>query len=424
MAPSDDPYLRYLTVFRSRLGVLNLVLGASSEARQPERAFNRRVRKVVGGRVETRLDGTSNQHVLDYLTDKKLIGPKPKGAGRYRGWSLRRGREGWEAELNGKASEVISVYQTDIWLSDTRVPSTIGAPTAENADEIVDLAFQFRMIDRNKFSWSTCGQLVNALHGFGVSAEHPNPFVLLTESPVLLRSLLEADGRFQLPLLRFLASRGVGHSVKRDEVADALPSIAAQALEIAWPSKLSAQAIAVGRETLQTLQGAPEGGSGPGVREHRSSPRLEWLTDLGYLSKEGLPRNAFEYIVTEQLLALTDSLNAAISERNDWAFVTALRAWRDNPAWAEIRSSFACDDPREAFGMAYKLLRRPIGPVPLRDVSFVTGMLYKGWQPNDLLENVIETVRDVPGGSLAGGRYDRGPESVYLSESSLKALEQ
>ena len=148
MAPSDEPFLRYLTVFRSRLGVLNLVLGASSEARQPEQAFNRRVRQAVDGRVDIRLNDISSQHVLDYLADKKLVGPKPKSSGRYRGWSLRRGREGWEAELSERPSDVISVYQTDLWLSDTRVPSTIGAPTVENVDEVVDLAFQFSPVLR------------------------------------------------------------------------------------------------------------------------------------------------------------------------------------------------------------------------------------------------------------------------------------
>ena len=36
-----------------------------------------------------------------------------------------------------------------------------------------------------------------------------------------------------------------------------------------------------------------KGTGGPGVLEHRVAPRLEWLVDLGYLSKEGLPKNSF-----------------------------------------------------------------------------------------------------------------------------------
>lgn len=420
MALADEPYLRYLTVFRSRLGVLNLLLAASSVARQPEQAFKRRIRQMIDRRVDVPLTDPPSHHVLEYLADKKLVSPKPKNSGRYRGWSLRLTGGTWSADFNGKQCPTISVYQTDVWLADPRIPSTIGAPTAENTDEIVDLGFQFRVIDRNKFSWSTSGQLTNVLHTAGSDDDPGNPFVLRTESPVLLRSLLEVDGRFQLPLLRFLAQRGAGATVKRDDVAEAMPLLATQALEDTVPPKLSRSAVLAGRETLKALEGAPGGGSGPGVREHRSSPRLEWLTDLGYLSKASLPRNAFEYVITDQLIALSESLTEAVGNADDWAYVSALRAWRTNPSWADLRQSFTCDDPRDAFGRAYKLLRRPIGPVPIRDVGFVTGMLCESWQPEGITEKIIEMVRDIPGGSLAGGRYNRSPESVYLPESSLK----
>jgi len=422
MASSDEPFLKYLTVFRSRLGALNLVLDSSSIARQPEQAFKRRVRQFVDSRSDVCLSEAGSEHVLDYLADKKLIGPRPRSSGRYRGWSLRRETDGWKADFNERSSESVPVYKTDIWLSDMNVPSTIGAPTTENVEEIVDLAFQFRMIDRNKFSWSATGHLVNALHAFGGVDESANPFILRSEAPVFLRSLLEEDGRFQLCLLRFLAGRGAGSSVKRDEVADALPDIATQALELAWPSKLSPKGLSEGKKVISTLKGAPGNGSGPGVREHRSSPRLEWLTDLGYLSKEGLPRNAFEYKVTPQLVKLSDSLTAGIAEGNDWAFATALHAWRENPTWSEYRRIFSCDDPTEAFRLAYKLLRRPIGPVPLRDVSFATGMLCGSLPTDDVVASIIEIVQNVPGASLSGGRYDRRPENVYLPESVVKGF--
>ena len=75
---------------------------------------------------------------------------------------------------------------------------------------------------------------------------------------------------------------------------------------------------------------------GPGVLEHRTAPRLEWLTDLGALSKEGIAKNAFEYqrVADADLLAnLLDTPGTGPLTDED----IALRYWRESAAFAKAR---------------------------------------------------------------------------------------
>lgn len=238
---------------------------------------------------------------------------KARGSGRYKGYSLKQVGEHWHADRDGVPQKTLPVAQTDIWLADHRVSSTIGAPTVDNIDEVIGLATQLHVIDRSKFSWTITGQSITALRSLGdpkATDSEANPFVLGIEAPILLRSILEQDGRLMLPFIEFILA--CGSTVKRDTVADAMPDITETALNSQWPTPLVGATLKAGRETLEALRGAPKGGTGPGVREHRTSPRLEWLTDLGYLSKSGMARNSFEYRVMPQLQDLAKSLGRSL----------------------------------------------------------------------------------------------------------------
>jgi hypothetical protein len=418
-----EPFIRYLNVFRSRLGLANLVLSVTSLGRTPDKVFQRRLRQALESRVDIDIAQDDSHVVLEYLSEKSLMSSKARGSGRYKGYSLEKLGEEWHADRDGVPQSTLPVAQTDIWLADPRVPSTIGAPTVDNVDEVVGLATQLHVIDRSKFAWTITGQSITALRSLQDSKltdSEANPFVLGIDAPILLRSLLEEDGRLMLPLIEFIVR--CGSNVKRDTVADAMPDITENALNSQWPTPLAGESLKLGRETLEALRGAPKGGTGPGVREHRTSPRLEWLTDLGYLSKSGLPRNSFEYRVTPQLEDLARSLRRSPIKEPDWPFVSALDAWRRNTHWQAQRELAHHDSPDAAFFTAYRLLKRPIGPASLREVAFLTGMFYSDWSSSTVITDVIELVQSIPGGSLTGGRFGRAPESVYLSDEALRRM--
>ena len=424
-ATSRAPFLSYLTVFRSRLGLVNLVLNVTPLGNQPDRALRRRVLQALEDRVELDLDDVNNYSVFQYLVDKKILGGNLRSSGRYRNITLARSNEGtWHAEstLQGVLAR-LTVYQTDLWFADPDIPSTIGVPTPDNVKEVIDFAFQLHVLDRSKNSWTSSGHLVNGLRSLTAEqlADSANPFLLGAESAALLWILLEKDGLILREMLRFLSGYDV---IRRDDVADALPTIASRAIDAATALRLPSQTISEGRKLVSTLSDIDATGKAraPGVREHRSSPRLEWLADLGYLTKDGLQKNAFEYRVTADAVRLLSLLDGAVETGGDWCFNATLSAWRMNEYWADLRAATKARDESSALGLAYVTLRRPIGPVPLRHVAFLTGLLFPDLEPADIIGRVISLTQDTPGASLSGGRMSRSPENIYMTDESLKAL--
>jgi hypothetical protein len=420
MRSDDEPFIRYVTVFRSRLGLANLALDLTTLGRMPEKAFRRRLLQVLENRVDVDITQEQNMFVLEYLFEKGLMSAKPRGSGRYKGFALQKTGDMWHAQRDGVAQTILPVAQTDLWLSDPRVASTIGAPTPDNVEEVVSAATRLHVIDPSKFAWTTIGQAIVALRSRETpqsSESAQNPFIIGTDGAMLLRSLLDEDGRMMRPFIDFILA--CGSTVKRDTVADAMPEITRTALDSGWPTPIRGAALKNGRETLEALVGAPGGGTGPGVREHRASPRMEWLADLGYLSKTGLPRNSFEYHVMPQLGDLAASLHRLRPADSDWPFEVALDAWRTNSHWRSERESSQYASVNAAFSAAYRMLKRPIGPASLRDVAFLTGMFYGEWASSMVVSNSIKLVQSIPGGSLTGGRFGRTAENIYVPDEAL-----
>jgi len=362
---------------------------------------------------------------LQYLLDKKLIGPHVRGSGRYRGTALAQDKFGaWVADFypGGKVSR-LPVFQTDIWMSHPDVPSTIGVPTPDNLEEVVDFTFQLRLLDRSKNAWSSDGHLVNGLRGLTSSylGDPLNPFLLGAEALGLLRCLIERDGLLLREMCRYLQHLDV---VSRDDVATALPAIAEDALASAVALKLKPEAIKAGRRFVADISktNAEKKSSAPGVLEHRSSPRLEWLTDLGFLSKDGTQKNRFEYRVTDRLAPFVDLLDATLEAGDDWSATVAVSVWKSSNYWTHLREAVSCVDERTALYTAYNVLRRPIGPAPLRDVIFITGLLLENQNDGNLADRVIQLTNETPGASLSGGRTTRSPQNIYMTDESLRAL--
>ena len=76
------PFLTYLTIFKSRLGVANIVLELTDFAFQPQEQLSRRLKALLTKSVSVDVSTAEGQLLLNYLADKKLVGAKVRQGGR------------------------------------------------------------------------------------------------------------------------------------------------------------------------------------------------------------------------------------------------------------------------------------------------------------------------------------------------------
>lgn len=158
---------------------------------------------------------------------------------------------------------------------------------------------------------------------------------------------------------------------------------------------------------------------GPGVFEHRLSPRLEWLTDFGVLTKDGFAKNQFSYRKTplvNELPGHLDDYVAGVASSDDVALIIASRDRR----WAELRRPILGRTTERALIEAYERIKTGIGPVPIREVCFLAAVSLEPLpQVSDLRGYLLRWAEREPGIRLSRGRYRREPEMVHFSEEVL-----
>ncbi len=419
------PFLTYLTVFRSRLGLANLLISLTGFTHQPVEALQRRLRQVVEKRDELRLGDTVNDGIFSYLVDKTLISSTVRKSGRYQGYSLSKAKGTWACQsARGGCLDALPVYLVDKWMSDPRLRSTVGAPTPDNAGEIVEFGYQLRLVTRSKNTWTAAGHLASALRESTTwsEAESTNPFLLGLEMPALLRQIVDTDGLMLREVLREVID--LQPKFTRDELAGRFGRVVDRAVAAARARRVNPADFRKIRDFAtqvhKTLSRRGKMSKGPGLLEHRVSPRLEWLTDLGYLSKAGLANNGFEYRVEPAALGLIESLDD-LGGSDRWGAEVAIGEWCRNPAWSELRSTFAIDLGAGRFLDAYRMLRRKIGPVPLQEMVFVSSMRSDSFCDfAQTFEEVLEFARTTEGVNLAGGRYRRSPENIFIADAVLE----
>ena len=195
----------------------------------------------------------------------------------------------------------------------------------------------------------------------------------------------------------------------------------------ALPSYFPVPAIYKAKEFKKLVESTSKrraGQSGaPGVLEHRVSPRLEWLVDLGCLSKKGLPKNSFTYRVEPPAKLLLDDLDNFVGDPH-WAENVAISQWISNPTWDSLRSKIRIDDKTTAFLKAYKLLQRPIGPAPLSDVVFVSVLILASTRNFSEVEKaIIDFSHETRGVTLSGSRLQRTPQNIDIPDKLLQNIE-
>lgn len=447
---SSAPFLTYLTVFKSRLGISNLVLEVSGLVHQPDAALIRKLRAALERTQEVALDDPANAHVFRYLRDKRLVGREVGGDRRYSKYaSLEEDGNRWQVrDAQGDLARSLTVFETDIWLSNPAIPSTIGVPTPENVRETFEFPFQLTLISKSTNTWTAAGQLTAALRSrFNSLLSDPqNPFLLGVEAVSLLRQVVLADGVLLLELLRTIVDSRTT-TVSRDALAQEFPAIVDRAVRTIRDGRRAGPVVRAAKEfqdmvhetvarrgrrskprTPRLSAAAKEStNGGPGVLEHRVSPRLEWLTEFGFLTKgdspgdELLPKNGFQYRVSPSLQSLFADLDE-LSSSETQADEVAIRQWHSNPTWRRFREAIAVQPPDVAAREGYRLMKRRIGPAPLREVAFATSLMEETGATSfsDSIAALIDFAQRTPGATLSGGRYKRTPENIFLSDSALE----
>lgn len=429
--PSQAPFLTYLTVFKSRLGIANLVAPITGLQHQPTPLVTRNLRKVLEERHPIEVAPRSDS-VLEYLAEKKVVTGSKKRSSRYYGYSLRRRNDEWQVVSAGKEKDELPVYQTDLWMSDPRVRSTIGVPTPDNVDEVLELVHQLGLISRRTNSWTSAGTLLAGLREAWSPkyGDQSNPFVLRAEGICFLRQVLRTDGLIIRGILKAICQSDETQFT-RDWVSQRFAQIVEAAVADAKrmtfqpPALREAQEhLAHIRKTAQRME-HPRGGRGssprgPGVLEHRVAPRLEWLTDLGVLSKEGFPRNSFQYARTEWAEVLLNSVSEEAALDADQA---VLDQWHSNPLWSQPRTDLRSTTTNRGFVRAYRIMQRRIGPTSVSEVAFLGALFAPAPITfNEAERGLIELAHSTHGATLSGGRYQRGAQNLHMTEAALQGL--
>jgi hypothetical protein len=443
------PFLEYLTVFRSRLGAANILLRLTGLSHLPEETLLRKTREFLEQRIPLDATQSENEFVFRYLKDKGLIPDEPNPSskalnsnasikGRYNGFGLSKQDKGWNVTYKrtehgpSETRDKLPVFQTDLWMADPRIRSTIGVPTPDNAKEIIDLTYQLHLLSRGKVTWTSAGYLIHTLRGYRLgqanSDDGENPFLLDIGSAAFLRQIIECDGLLIRELLRTLCAgnfQSPTSLVKRDDIAAEFGNIVKNAVEASrryYPRTTLYEANQYKKFIEKTTEKRSGQSRGPGVLEHRVSPRLEWLVDLGYLSKEGLSKNSFTYRLEPAANSLLDDLDKFAGEAR-WAESVAISQWLSNPIWRDLRLKVRVNDRLSVFLKAYKLLQKPVGPSPLNDVAFISALLLATTRNYYQVEReIMNFAQTTDGVTLSGGRTQRGPQNIYISDNAIQKL--
>lgn len=418
------PFLTYLTLFQSRIGVINLVLPLTSTAALASIALTRKIDRILKGKVD--VDIEAQPQVVSYLRQKKFLTKRIDSAGRYPAYTLRE-EDGNLCVLNAESRVLreLSVYCVDVWMADERVRSVVSVPTPKNITEVLNLNYSLGTISNQTNSWTASGQFAVKVRTSAFGSEL-NPFVLGPELVIILRQLIEKDGLMLGAILADLSETKV-LTLQRDSFSRRLPNIAGVALGYAktlgYPPETMREGKAFVKLIEETGKNRAKMSSAPGVLEHRITPRLEWLTDTGALSKDGVAKNGFAYHVTGDSYILQRAIKAWMSNALS-AEDAALMYWQESKACADLRELYSCDSPRVAILSAYATLKRNIGSVSIRDICLLAGMALRdrAWRMPELEQALMDIAKDDKRINLSGGRYKREAEFVHIRDELLVGI--
>src|SRR5262249_48090999 len=224
----------------------------TSFAYQPGVSLTRTLKQRLSATVSLSVTESSNWPVFEYLLEKNVIGASPRAGGRYKDYCLVKTAVGYGAFRGPKPILDLPVFETDLWMSHSALPSTIGVPTPENSEEVLEFCFQLGLLTRTKNTWTAAGQLVANLRQHYAAAVPENPFVLGLEAMGLLRQILDRDGLLIRELIRELLL--LPEPTSRDNVALKLQTIATRAVAAAAALRIPGPVLGEGKKFIQLLK--------------------------------------------------------------------------------------------------------------------------------------------------------------------------
>ncbi|MEJ1159540.1 hypothetical protein [Prosthecomicrobium sp. N25] len=359
---------------------------------------------------------------MTYLVDKGFVRRSGKGKYKYR---YEKDAVGVVRLLDAKDTPILEgdFAIADVWLSDERIRSTIGAPTVENVGEVLDFAIQTEIISASKGNWTSSGTLAAELRRVGGETE--NPFLIGPEIAVYVRTLFRLDGWTLKAIISRFAD--MPDPFNREDMIEKFGEIVVEVGGIVTKvvknkstvKEYAALTELVGRNIKKRAGKTEEETVNLGVLEHRVSPRLEWLTDLRALAKTR--RNAFEYTMGEQAACFRAAMEklGETEESRDEAALAFLVA----SDWSSRELANFCEaDPFTAILKAYALVRPSIGPARIEDVAYMAGILIRNPSKNvaALSEYIVEIAKEREEVSVSGDRFTRSPKLVHIKEKLWK----
>lgn len=414
--------LTYSTVFRSRLGALNLALECSDRSFAARARIKRNLEnKLKQTRVVSR-DDAAWTPLVGYLVEKGFVSKAKGGKAKYK-FRYEKDPAGPIRLFDAKGAELreVTVAIADVWLSDDRIRSTIGVPTVENVEEVLDFAIQLEIISASKGNWTSAGKIASELRG----ADEANPFIPGAEVALFARTLFQRDGWLLKPMVQRLG--GLPRLFTREDmigqfgdIVGDVEAIVGVAIKDKDQLKEFAAFLELVRKNLKKRADKEADETiNLGVLEHRVSPRLEWLTDLRVLAKE--QKNAFSYMLGEDyetMVRAVEYIGESESSRDE----AALR-FLTQSSWARHELSGRAEaDPFRAMMNAYALVRPPVGPARIDDVCFMAGLLMRDADRtmDACRDHVLELSRTQEGITVSGDRFTKAPRLVHVKERLWK----
>lgn len=400
-------FLQYVTIFRSRLGLLNLVIKLCEGSQMPKPTLERRLQRELFRELSITSDDPHWNDVIWYLVSKGYIGKKPKAKGFFKGISYK-GKE--YPRLLGQDGEIheLKIRQIDYWLSFSDVPSTIGAPTTENISELIDFAISVRLINKNIRPIRVGSYLKQYIQSYAAD----NPFLIGHISTVYFKILIEVDGPMLLSFVQEIEL--FGSEFSRSDVVARFPQIVRRAqaeIQERDGSPESRKAIKdfvrlVDSTTEQYRKKGLSNANAPGVLEHRVTPRLEWLVDLGFLHKYEDSKNAFSYRKGERFSVLAKCCKNFEPDVQFLLPLSVNEAWtREPPGFRDIVNT-------------YRLLASNLGAVEIDELAFFACVMRQSQAYRETVSSIL-SMADNPAVRFQGGRYSRNAQYVSINLKKL-----
>jgi hypothetical protein len=403
-----NAFISYTTLFRSRLGIIIPILQIIGSRTHHSENLIRKVKEIFFEKIPVNCKDKDWGLVKVYLTEKGYISKRPQVSGRFKNISYC--EDGRKIKLLKDSFELqeINITRLDRWFSQPYMLSTIGVPTEDNLHEYLEMCLNFRVVNRS-FKSLRVGNTIQKILSQASDEKYFEPNISNLK-PYFLKILLESDYFIILALLKKINTSSTEFS--RNDIVLEFADIVQDALKIC-ESVVKNQDInrdmkkffKLIKETKEKSK-KKENSSGPGVLEHRVTPRLEWLVDLGVLDKTGVKRNSFNYKSTEVLPNLVILLEKVLTDSSKLMEAVL--------CVGEIDST--SDGNFEDLISAYRIISGGIGSVSIDDLIMTACINSRSAAPRNFRQILMERKND-KGIRFTGGRFSRKAEFVWFDKN-------